>query len=80
MAKRWYIVHAYSNFEHRVKAALEERIKRYGIEDKFGETVTEEEIHEMYEDEDYESEFEENMEEDTKHKDDGIEEGFVDID
>lgn len=50
------------------------------LEDKFGETVTEEEIHEMYEDEEFESEFEENMEEDTKHKDDGIEEGFVDID
>ena len=23
MTKKWYIVHAYSNFEHRVKAALD---------------------------------------------------------
>ena len=27
MTLRWYIVHAYSNFEHRVKSALEERIE-----------------------------------------------------
>ena len=50
------------------------------LEDKFGETVTEEEIYEMYEDEDYDSEFEENMEKDTKDGNDDIEEGFVDID
>ncbi len=37
MALRWYIVHAYSNFEHRVKSALEERIERMGLQDKFGE-------------------------------------------
>ena len=30
--KRWYIVHAYSNFEHRVKSALEERIERMGLQ------------------------------------------------
>lgn len=39
MALRWYIVHAYSNFEHRVKSALEERIARMGLEDKFGEIL-----------------------------------------
>ncbi len=48
MAKRWYIVHAYSNFEHRVKAALEERIERMGLQDKFGEIlVPTEEVVEM---------------------------------
>ena len=50
MAKRWYIVHAYSNFEHRVKAALEERIERMGLQDKFGEIlVPTEEVVEMRE-------------------------------
>lgn len=50
MALRWYVVHAYSNFEHKVKASLEERIKRYGLEDKFGEImVPTEEVVEMKE-------------------------------
>ena len=50
MAKRWYIVHAYSNFEHRVKSALEERIERYGLQDKFGDIlVPTEEVVEMRE-------------------------------
>ena len=37
MAMRWYVVHAYSNFEHRVAESLKDRIKRDGLEDKFGE-------------------------------------------
>ena len=50
MAQRWYIVHAYSNFEHKVKASLEERIKLMGLEDKFGEIlVPTEEVVEMKE-------------------------------
>jgi len=50
LALRWYIVHAYSNFEHKVKASLEERIKRGGLEDKFGEIlVPTEEVVEMKE-------------------------------
>ncbi len=52
------------------------------VEDMFGESVTEEEMEEMYqefEDGEYESEFEHNMEADAK-SDDDIEEGFVDID
>ncbi len=50
MSKRWYIVHAYSNFEHKVKQSLEERIKRFGLEDKFGEIlVPTEEVVEMRE-------------------------------
>ncbi|MEJ2604138.1 MAG: transcription termination/antitermination protein NusG [Gammaproteobacteria bacterium] len=50
MAKRWYIVHAYSNFEHKVKSSLEERIKLAGLEDRFGEIlVPTEEVVEMRE-------------------------------
>jgi len=50
MALRWYVVHAYSNFEHKVKHSLEERIKRYGLQDKFGEIlVPTEEVVEMRE-------------------------------
>ena len=47
---RWYIVHAYSNFEHKVKQSLEERIERMGLQDKFGEIlVPTEEVVEMKE-------------------------------
>ena len=50
MSLQWYVVHAYSNYEHKVKASLEERIKRYGLNDKFGEIlVPTEEIVEMRE-------------------------------
>src|SRR5678816_1887068 len=48
MALRWYVVHAYSNFEHRVSEALKDRIKRDGLEHKFGELlVPTEEVVEM---------------------------------
>mgnify|MGYP000267121610 CR=1 FL=1 len=48
MALRWYVVHAYSNFEHKVKESLLERIKRYGLEHKFGQVlVPTEEVVEM---------------------------------
>ena len=48
VALRWYIVHAYSNFEHRVKSGLEERIERMGLQDKFGDIlVPTEEVVEM---------------------------------
>ena len=48
MALRWYVVHAYSNFEHRVAEGLKERIKRAGLETKFGEIlVPTEEVVEM---------------------------------
>ena len=30
MAKRWYVVHAYSGFEKQVKRSMEDRIKRAG--------------------------------------------------
>lgn len=48
MALKWYVVHAYSNFENKVKASLEERIKLHGMEDKFGDImVPTEEVVEM---------------------------------
>lgn len=48
MALRWYVVHAYSNFENKVKEALEERIKREGLEEFFGKIlVPTEEVVEM---------------------------------
>jgi transcriptional antiterminator NusG len=32
MAARWYIIHAYSGFEHKVKEAIEADAKRLGLE------------------------------------------------
>jgi len=50
MPQQWYVVHAYSNYEHKVKHSLEERIKRYGLESKFGDIlVPTEEVVEMRE-------------------------------
>jgi len=50
MSQRWYVVHAYSNFENKVKASLEERIKLEGLEHKFGKVmVPTEEVVEMRE-------------------------------
>jgi transcriptional antiterminator NusG len=50
MALQWYVIHAYSNFEYQVKKSLEERVKRAGLEDKFGEIlVPTEEVVEMRE-------------------------------
>ena len=47
---RWYVVHAYSGFENRVKQSLVERVARSGLEDKFGEIlVPTEEVVEMRE-------------------------------
>ena len=48
MAKRWYVVHAYSGFEKHVKRSLEERIKLNSMEELFGEIlVPTEEVVEM---------------------------------
>ena len=48
MALRWYVVHAYSNFEAKVKQALEERIQREGLEHFFGKIlIPTEEVVEM---------------------------------
>ncbi len=48
MALRWYVVHAYSNFEGKVKEALEERVEREGLQEYFGKIlVPTEEVVEM---------------------------------
>lgn len=48
MTLRWYVVHAYSNYEHQVKRSLEERISREGLEEYFGKIlVPTEEVVEM---------------------------------
>ena len=50
MSLRWYVVHAYSNFEHKVKQSLIERVRRAGLQGKFGEVlVPTEEVVEMRE-------------------------------
>jgi len=50
MALQWYVVHAYSNYEHKVKTSLQERIRRFGLEERFGEIlVPTEEVVEMRE-------------------------------
>lgn len=48
MAKRWYVVHAFSGFEKQVMRALKERITLNQMEDRFGEVlVPTEEVVEM---------------------------------
>ncbi|HUO68768.1 MAG TPA: transcription termination/antitermination protein NusG [Gammaproteobacteria bacterium] len=50
MALQWFVVHAYSNYEHKVKSSLIERVRRAGLENKFGEIlVPTEEVVEMRE-------------------------------
>jgi len=50
MALRWYVIHAYSGFENQVKRSLEERVKRAGLEQLFGQVlVPTEEVVEMRE-------------------------------
>ncbi len=39
MAKQWYVVQTYSGYENRAKAALEQRIKEHGVEDRFGQIL-----------------------------------------
>jgi transcriptional antiterminator NusG len=39
MAKRWYIVHAYSNFERKVAEAIKERAKAAGLDHLFEEVL-----------------------------------------
>lgn len=48
MAKRWYVVHAYSGFEKKVATALKERIELHGMQEHFGDVlVPTEEVVEM---------------------------------
>jgi transcriptional antiterminator NusG len=50
MALRWYVVHAYSGFEHQVARSLIEHVKRAALDHKFGQIlVPTEEVVEMRE-------------------------------
>lgn len=50
MAKRWYVVQAYSGYENKVKLAVEERVQRLGMQDLFEDIlVPTEEVVEMRE-------------------------------
>lgn len=37
--KKWYVVTTYSGYENKVKLALQERIRQYRMDDKFGEIL-----------------------------------------
>ncbi|OKY74735.1 MAG: transcription termination/antitermination factor NusG [Desulfobulbaceae bacterium DB1] len=39
MARAWYILHTYSGFEEKVKTAMQERVKKAGQEEMFGEIL-----------------------------------------
>ena len=39
MAKRWYIVHAYSNFENKVAQSIREQVAQRGLSDLFEEIL-----------------------------------------
>ena len=39
MAMRWYVVHAYAQFENSVAKALKERIARNNLQEQFGEIL-----------------------------------------
>ncbi len=39
MAKRWYVVHAYSGYEKKVQKSLQEYVERAGLQDSFGEML-----------------------------------------
>lgn len=39
MAKKWYVVHAYSGFEKNVQKTLKERIERENMQDYFGQIL-----------------------------------------
>ena len=39
MAMEWYVIHAYSGYENKVREALLERIVRFNMEENFGEIM-----------------------------------------
>jgi transcriptional antiterminator NusG len=36
---KWYVIHTYSGFENKAREALNERVKRYKMEDRFSEVL-----------------------------------------
>ncbi|MCF6193695.1 MAG: transcription termination/antitermination protein NusG [Kangiellaceae bacterium] len=48
MSLKWYVVQAYSGYEGKVKGFIEDRVKQFGLEEKFGQIlVPTEEVVEM---------------------------------
>ena len=39
MARQWYILQVHSGYEERVKATLQERISKEGLDEYFGEIL-----------------------------------------
>jgi len=39
MSKEWFVIHAYSGYENKVREALLERIERFEMEENFGEIM-----------------------------------------
>jgi transcriptional antiterminator NusG len=39
MAMKWYVIQTYSGYENKVKAALQERISAYKLDESFGEIL-----------------------------------------
>ena len=39
MAQRWYVVHAYSGYENKVKQSMLEYVERAGLGEHFGEIL-----------------------------------------
>ncbi|MGL5116085.1 MAG: transcription termination/antitermination NusG family protein, partial [Beijerinckiaceae bacterium] len=39
MAKRWYIVHAFSNFENKVAQSIREQAEQRGLQELFDEIL-----------------------------------------
>ena len=39
MSMNWYVIHAYSGYENKVREALIERVERFNMEDNFGEIM-----------------------------------------
>ena len=39
MALKWYVVHAYSQYEKKAALAIRDRIERFGMQDHFGEII-----------------------------------------
>src|SRR5208283_2670805 len=36
---KWYIIHAYSGFERKVRESLESRVQAFGLQDKIGRVL-----------------------------------------
>ncbi len=39
VTKKWFVIHAYSGYENKVREALTERIQRFKMEESFGEIM-----------------------------------------